>query len=161
MAEELRFFLRTAVYSVVIAAIYWFASYAETGAYEWAGTVLLAFVVFSAGAFVFVAGIHAPQAWRRIWPGGDAERAGPRPGVVAGVLNRVFGMTEDSDVGGRHPLEGGPDRLPSSSLWPLVGGAAAFLVALGLVYGAWLLLPGIAVGIVAVIGWILQDTRAA
>lgn len=161
MAEELRFFLRTAVYSIVIATIYWFASYAETGEYEWAGTVLLVFVIVSAGAFVLVAGIHAPEAWRRILPRRrDGEDSPSGPSVLAGLLNRVFGMAEDPDIVGRHPLEGGPERLPSASLWPLVGGAAAFLVALGLVYGAWLLLPGIAVGIAAVIGWIAQETRA-
>jgi len=148
MAEELRFFLRTAVYSVVIAAIYWFASYAETGAYEWAGTVLLAFVVFSAGAFVFVTGIHVPAAWRSTVRGG-----------IGGTLNRVFGMAEDPDIVARHPLEGGPELLPTASPWPIIGGAAALLIGLGLVYGPWLLLPGIAVAIGAVIGWIAQETR--
>ena len=148
MAEELRFFLRTAVYSVVIAAIYWFASYAETGAYEWAGTVLLAFVVFSAGAFVFVTGIHVPAAWR------STVRDG-----VAGTLNRAFGMAEDPDIVARHPLEGGPELLPTASPWPIIGGTAALLMGLGLVYGPWLLLPGIAMAIGTAIGWIAQETR--
>jgi hypothetical protein len=148
MAEELRFFLRTAVYSVVIAAIYWFASYAETGAYEWAGTVLLAFVVFSAGAFVFVTGIHVPAAWR------SAVRGG-----IGGTLNRTFGMAEDPASGARHPLEGGPELLPTASPRPIIGGAAALLVGLGLVYGPWLLLPGIALAIGAIIGWIAQETH--
>ena len=148
MAEELRFFLRTAVYSIVIAAAYWFASYAETGAYEWAGTVLLAFVVFSAGAFVFVTGIHVPAAWRSTARGG-----------IGGTLNRVFGMAEDSDIVTRHPLEGGPELLPTASPWPIIGGAGALLIGLGLVYGPWLLLPGVAVAIGTVIGWIAQETR--
>jgi hypothetical protein len=171
MAEELRFFLRTAVYSIVIGAIYWFASYAETGAYEWAGTVLLVFVVFSTGSFVFVAGIHVPDAWRRAWPGyhettagagtaaaGASQPAGP--GMVAGLLNRVFGMAEDPDLTRRQPLEGGPDALPTASLWPFVAGAAALLIGLGLVYGPWLLIPGIAVAIIAIVGWIVQGTRS-
>ncbi|MEO8510868.1 MAG: cytochrome c oxidase subunit 4 [Chloroflexota bacterium] len=148
MAEELRFFLRTAVYSIVIAAIYWFASYAETGAYEWAGTVLLAFVVFSAGAFVFVTGIHVPSAWRSTVRGG-----------VGGTLYRAFGMAEDPDTVARHPLDGGPELFPSASPWPIIGGAAALLIGLGLVYGPWLLLPGIALAIGTVIGWIAQESR--
>jgi hypothetical protein len=150
MAEELRFFLRTAVYSVVIATVYWFASYAETGAYEWAGTVLLAFVVFSAGAFVFVTGIHVPAAWR------STVRDG-----VAGTLNRAFGMAEDPEVVASHPLDGGPDLLPTASPWPIIGGTAALFIGLGLVYGPWLLLPGIAVAIGTAIGWIAQETRRA
>jgi hypothetical protein len=44
MAEELRFFLRTAVYGLAIAAIYWFVSYDVTG------TVLLAAFGLASGA---------------------------------------------------------------------------------------------------------------
>ena len=36
MAEELRFFLRTAAYTAVIGVLYWIVSY------EWAGSVMLA-----------------------------------------------------------------------------------------------------------------------
>ena len=148
MAEEIRFFLRTAIYSIVVATIYWFASYAETGAYEWAGTILLAAVIFSTGAFVFVAGLHVPETWRSSLRGGIVES-----------LSRTFGVAED--VTARQPLEGGPERLPLASPWPIVGGFAALLVGLGLVYGPWLLLPGIAVAIGTVIGWIAQETRPA
>ena len=52
MAEEVRFFLRTALYSAVIAVSYWFASFEPDGVptdYDWAGTTLLAFTVLACG----------------------------------------------------------------------------------------------------------------
>src|SRR5438093_9652439 len=48
LAEELRFFLRTAAYTAVIGVLYWIVSY------EWAGSVMLAFVAVATGLVVVV-----------------------------------------------------------------------------------------------------------
>src|SRR5205823_5231455 len=48
VAEELRFFLRTAAYTAVIGILYWIVSY------EWAGSVMLAFVAVATGLVVVV-----------------------------------------------------------------------------------------------------------
>lgn len=58
MSEELRFFLRTALYTVLVASIYWFVSY------EWAGTFLLGALGLSAIVFVIVMGTKVPRARR-------------------------------------------------------------------------------------------------
>jgi hypothetical protein len=59
MAEELRFFLRTSVYGLAIAAIYWFVSYEITG------TALL-------GAFGLGSGALFLLLW---WPGRSTAHA--------------------------------------------------------------------------------------
>lgn len=137
MAEELRFFLRTALYSAVIAAIYWFASY------ETAGTVLLVFVVLAAGLAVTVPALLVPVA-----------RGGPWH--VAGIVNRLLGFEEDRGPAHDQPLTAGPEPIPSSSPWPLLGGVAALLLALGIVFGPWLLAPGIVLIAITGFGWLVQ-----
>ncbi|MGH2456372.1 MAG: hypothetical protein ACRDHD_08960, partial [Candidatus Limnocylindria bacterium] len=63
MAEELRFFLRTAVYAAVIAGVYWFASHDPlTGAYDWAGTALLVATGIAAALVVAVMAAHVRRA---------------------------------------------------------------------------------------------------
>ncbi|MDP9273621.1 MAG: cytochrome c oxidase subunit 4 [Chloroflexota bacterium] len=50
--------------------------------------------------------------------------------------------------------------MPPGSIWPLVAGAAATLLGLGLIYGPWLTLPAIVVAAFAVWGWLTQlDVR--
>lgn len=145
MAEEVRFFLRVALYSAVVALAYWLVSG------DPAGTVLLGAIAV-AGAFL-VTTLLAGTA------------PAPRPtgvrGHVTTRVNRIIGLAEDRDLVHRYPFAGGPQQIPSASLWPVAGGVAALLGGLGLVYGPWLLLPGIAVGIGAAIGWIAQETRRA
>ena len=53
MPEELRFLLRSALYSVVIGVVYWFVSY------EWAGTVLLVGAASRPASCVVVVGTVA------------------------------------------------------------------------------------------------------
>ena len=149
MAEELRFFLRTALYSVFIGGAYWAVSY------EVVGSVLLGFVVLSAGAVVLVGLVLARSAAAEMLPrsGGIAARG-------LGLALRSLGFTEPASPGLQQPLEARPQRFPRSSIWPLVAGFGSLLVGLGLVYGPWLLLPGVAVGALAGWGWLTQmDAR--
>lgn len=149
MAEELRFFLRTGVYSIVVGTIYWFVSY------EVAGSVLLAFVVFAALAFVGVAGAFVRTARSEVVPPDSSGVA-----RAIGSLNRLLGFEEHAGAASSDGLTAGLEPIPTGSIWPLMGGIAALLVLLGLVYGPWLLLPGIALAAGTVWGWITQlDSR--
>jgi hypothetical protein len=152
VAEEVRFFLRTAAYSAVIAAIYWFASFQPDrvpGGYDWAGTTLLAFTAIacaamSGGVLLFV------RAARRDL----AAREGSLPRRMGATLNRLIGLEHPSGEGLERPLAGGPDMLPAGSPWPILAAVAATLVLLGLLYGAWLIAPGAALLVIAAGGWL-------
>jgi hypothetical protein len=131
MAEELRFFLRTGVYAAVIAVVYWFASYDPlTDSYDWAGTTLLAAAALAGIAVVAVMALFARRA------------LGGRGGSTLGILARWMGLGDPAGTADDAPLAAGLDPLPPSSAWPLVGGVAAALIGLGLVFGPWLWLPG-------------------
>ena len=148
MAEELRFFLRTAVYSAVVTVIYWFASYrATTGEYDWAGTVMLAFTALASAGFVAV--VIAAVGRRRAMGHTSLAR-----------VDQLIGLTDpETDADGTAPpgpLGAGLEPIPVGSTWPVIAGVAALMVAFGLVFGAWLLLPGLALAASAVWGWITQ-----
>jgi hypothetical protein len=49
--------------------------------------------------------------------------------------------------------------FPSTSIWPFVLGMGAFLIALGLVFGAWLTAMGIGLVLSAVTGVTLESRR--
>jgi hypothetical protein len=152
MAEELRFFLRTAAYSAILAAIYWFASFDQrTQQYDWAGTALLVFVVLAAGVIVAV-GSAAVRATR----GEIVPRTGSALSRGAGAVNRLVGFEEHGGATERQPLAGGPEAYARRSGWPLLAGFAVLLAGTGLVFGEWLLFPGIAVGALAAWGWLTQ-----
>lgn len=130
MAEEVRFFLRVALFTVVIGTIYWFVSY------EIAGTALLAGIVASALFFiVLIAG------------GVRAVRRGPKN------LKGILGFEE---TGRDDPLALGEDVFPAASAWPVVASISAVLVTVGLVYGAWLWIPGTALGLACIWGWLTE-----
>ena len=144
MAEELRFFLRTAVYAVLIGAVYWFVSY------EVAGSVLLAFVVLATLAFVAVARVFARRPPRQM-----VSREGPPWSRAGRLVNRLLGFDEPRG-GAAEPLAAGLEPIPTASIWPPIAGVAAGVSLLGLVYGPWLLLPGVVLGAGCVWGWITQ-----
>ena len=148
MAEELRFFLRTAAYTAVIGVLYWIVSY------EWAGSVMLAFVAVATGlvVVVFFTGVRATRGGRSGGAGGALRRAGS-------AVARLVGFAEPRGPAGE-PLAGGLEPIPVGSIWPLIAGAAAAMIGLGLVYGPWLLLPGVVLAAITIWGWITQfDAR--
>lgn len=145
MAEELRFFLRTAIYAAIIAVVYWFASYDQVAdAYDWIGTVLLVATVLATGSVVVVSAAFARRAIH-----------GP-PGSTLEVLGRWLLLNDPGGEAGDEPLATGLDPLPRSSIWPLAAGVAATLIGLGLVYGPWLILPGLTLLAWTVWGWVTQ-----
>lgn len=155
MPEEIRFFLRTALYGAVIAVIYWFASFEPDGiptSYDWTGATLLA---FSALACIAIVGGTLLLA-RALVRDGVALRRGPFHVRLGSMANRFIGFDRGSAEHLEGPLAGGPDVFPSSSPWPLVVALAATLGALGLVYGLWLTLPGLVLLVVGIGGWLGQ-----
>jgi len=145
MAEDLRFFLRVALYAAVLTVIYWFASYNPVeGTYDWAGTVLLAASALAAAAVVAVAAAFARRALHG------------RPGSPPALLGRWLLFADPGGEADEQPLSAGLQPLPRASWWPLVGAVAATLVALGLIYGPWLLLPGLVLVAWVAWGWVTQ-----
>jgi len=117
--EERRFFLRTALFATGIAVVYWFLSY------EAAGSVMLLAIGVTASFLMWVLARHSRE---------------PRRGPL-GVLHDAvtFEEPEEADPA---PLGIEEVPLPVSSLPPLVVATGAGLVTGGLVFGAWLWLPG-------------------
>lgn len=142
MAEELRFFLRTGLYVTAVAVVYWLVSY------EPAGTVLLVVLALAVAALIAVAAAFAPRTVDDLTGAGGPIRRS------LGTLNRVIGFHERPDVA--PPLEGGPEIVPLASAWPIVTAAAMVIVGLGLIFGTWLLVPGIALLVVGGVGWLTQ-----
>lgn len=138
MAEELRFFLRSAIWVVGSAIVYWFV------AYEPAGTVLLLALGLAIVALISVVAYEARQTIDDVRPAG-----GPLD-----LLNRVVGFHESALES--PPLGADPRKVPLASVWPILAAAAMVTVGLGLIYGPWLALPGLALGIVAAYGWLVQ-----
>ena len=147
MAEELRFFLRGLVYLVPITLVYWLVSD------EPAGTALLVALVVGFVAVVGLVLLHAPSAASDLRPAsaGAARR-------VLGALNRAIGFHERVDAPA--PLEGGPELVPTASPWPVITAASVVIAGLGVIFGTWLLLPGLVLLGWAVIGWLTQLDRA-
>lgn len=130
MAEEVRFFLRVALFTTIIATIYWFVSYEE------AGTILLGGIVASAAFFiVLIAG------------GVPAARRGPKN--LTGILGFDERAVDD-------PLALAEDTFPAASAWPVVASVAALLVGVGLIFGAWLWIPGAGLGLACTWGWLTE-----
>ena len=137
MAEELRYFLRTAIYIGAAGLVYWIVST------EPAGTVLLVFLLAALLSFVGVVALVARSAF-----------AGVRGAGPLGAINRLVGFTERPND--PQPLRGEPELIPLASSWPIVTAGALVIIGAGLVFGAWLLLPGIALLVVGGLGWLTQ-----
>jgi hypothetical protein len=143
MAEELRFFIRVALYLIVADTIYWFVTY------EWAGSVLMGTLALGAIFFAIAAGVTARGL--RTSPVPEPLRGG-----LIGGLDRALGFHEPPREDG--PLDFEDEPIPPSSIWPLVASVGGLLLALGLVYGAWFWLPGASVVLLSIWGWLTELT---
>jgi hypothetical protein len=144
VSEEVRFFLRTALYTGLIATVYWFVSY------EWAGAVMLAFLFGSSIFFVVVTSVLVKSTR-------PPRATGSRRGV-ADTVRAVVGFEHNPAVEPQAPLEIEDDRFPSSSIWPLALSIAVMLVTLGLIYGPWLWIPGAGLLAASGLAWATQLT---
>ncbi|MCV0404391.1 MAG: cytochrome c oxidase subunit 4 [Chloroflexi bacterium] len=140
MAEEFRLFFRTALYVGGAGLVYWLVSL------DAPGTVLLVALTLALLAFVGMAIFLAPR-------GAGAEG---RSGVL-GLLNRYIGFHEPVDAA--PPLESGPELVPLGSAWPIITALGMVVIGLGLIFGAWLSLPGIGLVVWGAVGWLTQLDR--
>lgn len=138
MAEEFRLFLRTGLYVAGAALVYWLVSY------EAAGTVLLVALLLAIVAFLAVG---------LAFTGGGMADDGHHVGIL-GRVNRVIGFHERPGATGA--LEGEPELVPLSSAWPVVTAAAIVVIGMGLIFGAWLTVPGVALLVLGGLGWLTQ-----
>ena len=127
MPEELRIFVRAALYLAVVTAIYLVVSD------EVAGTLLLGGLFLSSVVFVALG------------------RALGRPSE-----RKQSFLSLDETGGDEAPLEIEDEPVVTASPWPLLGAAAAMLIGLGMLYGPWLWLPGAALALGSAYGWITQ-----
>jgi hypothetical protein len=132
MPEETRFFLRSAIFGVIITVIYWFVSY------ETAGTVLLAGFALASALLAAALGLPIRRELRR-------------KGAWRWLL--LPGSDEES------PYSDERGRIPQRSLAPLAAGAGVTLLALAAVFGPWLALTAAPLLWVGVRGWV-RDAMA-
>ena len=146
MAEEIRFFVRSLLYLVPVGIVYWLVSQ------EPAGTTLLIVLALAMATLVVVVLFMAPVAVSDLRP-----RQGSGLRRALSIVDRAIGFHERSDAAA--PLEAGPEVVPLGSPWPVLAAAGMVIVGLGLIFGAWLLLPGVALLAWACLGWLTQLDR--
>jgi hypothetical protein len=146
VAEELRFFLRTALYTIVITTVYWFLSY------EIAGSVML--LVLGLAAIFFVA--TTAFLIRHLYRSTDETRASKRGVRRAGVVSRTIGFDEPSSDSAVSPVAVEEGPIATSSPWPIVLALALALIGAGLLFGGWTWIPGGVMALVAGWGWITE-----
>jgi heme/copper-type cytochrome/quinol oxidase subunit 1 len=137
MPEEVRFFGRSAVFGLVVAAVYWFLSY------ETAGTVLLL-------------GFGLASLLGAFWLGRQASR---RHGIDEPPWRWIALPSAEREALFPETAE----RLPGRTVAPLAVGLGLSLAALALIYGGWLLLAGLVpvlAGAWTWIGTVMAEWRA-
>jgi len=72
---------------------------------------------------------------------------------------RIGRRVEDREDASIEEGAGDIDSFPGSSIWPFVMGMGAFLTLLSLVFGIWLILPGIALIVSALVGVTAESRR--
>jgi hypothetical protein len=72
---------------------------------------------------------------------------------------RMGRRVEDREDASIEEGAGDIDSFPGSSIWPFVMGMGAFLTLLSLVFGIWLILPGITLIVSALIGVTAESRR--
>jgi Cytochrome c oxidase subunit IV len=127
--EELRFLLRSALYSAVIGVVYWFISY------EWAGTVLLVGAGVATGALLLILAA--------LWRSQDRRLSGrPWTWLLIGPPTESSDMTDETG------------RLPGNSAAPLTVGFGLALAGLGLVFGPALIVAAAVPILIGLRAWL-------
>jgi uncharacterized membrane protein YfcA len=112
-------------------------------------------VFLGVGAFVLVLGaIYWATAY---------EESGTVMLIVAAVLSLwiaayLWLRTRSPDAEPR-PSEEAAHYLPHASVWPFAIGLGAATVANGLVLGVWLIVPGAALMVMGIVGFVRQTRR--
>jgi hypothetical protein len=143
VAEELRVFVRGVAYLAAAGIAYWAASA------EPAGTVLLVAIVLAFGALVVSLAAFVRPLLRPTTPARS----------LLGRLDRLIGFHEQPEDRAEPLLAGGDELIPLTSVWPILTAGAVAITGFGLVFGAWLLVPGVAVVVLTLLGWLTQLDR--
>jgi hypothetical protein len=140
MKIEALFLLFLGFFFGIVGIIYWFTSYDDGGGMMLLGTSLLGFLP---GGYYFF--WHKRFGGKKFFFWGKEHGAGDRP----------------SDRPDATLAEGAGEieSFPSSSIWPFVMGMGAFLTLLSLVFGIWLILPGLTLIITALVGVTAESRR--
>lgn len=134
MAEEPRIFFRSAIFGLVVAALYWWATR------EIAGTILL-------GAFGMT-GVLLTSVLVRAWrSGGGRLQWHPR---------RLIGL---ETVEGVHRVVPEVTRFPSAGLAPLLGGIGLSLAGLSLAWGPAFIIVALPLLLLAAYSWYQAAVR--
>jgi uncharacterized membrane protein YfcA len=113
-------------------------------------------VFLAVGAFVLLLGaIYWATAY---------EESGTVMLIVAAVLSLwiaayLWLRTRSQAATARQPEETAADYLPHASVWPFAIGLGAATVANGLVLGVWLIVPGAALMVLGIVGFVRQTRR--
>jgi hypothetical protein len=126
--EETRLFVRSFLFALVVATVYWIVSY------DYIGTILL-------GGFS-LASLFAFSVLRGGEPKRDTERTA-RAEQGEGRARRILDWIGTSErPGEERPFEDEGGRLPAGSLAPVLVGVGIALIGLGLVFGLWSIVAG-------------------
>ena len=120
MVEERRFFLRIGLFTIGAGTIYWFLSHEAAGA--------LMLVLVGVATVVLISLLHP-----------FADESGTRSGPL-GMARDLLTFEDRSDDSS--PIELIDPAFPSISLQPVMLSVGAGALAVGMVFGAWLWIPG-------------------
>jgi hypothetical protein len=137
---EAMFLLFLGAFFGVVGIVYWFWSYDDGGGMMLLGTSLLGFVP---GSYYFF--WHKRFGGKKFFFWGTEHGAGDRPS------DRPDATLDEG--------AGDIESFPGSSIWPFVLGMGAFLTVLSLVFGIWMIFPGITLIVSALIGVTAESRR--
>lgn len=124
MPEETRLFIRSFLFALVIAVVYWIVSS------DYVGTILL-------GGFS-VASLTLFSMLRR----GQPTRSVPAE-FGRGLLSRIGDLVGTTEHAGQEqPFEDESGRIPAGSGAPVLLGVGIALIGFGLIFGVWSMIAG-------------------
>jgi hypothetical protein len=138
-----RVFLAIGAFVTVLAVIYW------STAYEESGTVMLLLTAVLGLWIATYLWLHTRSV------GGPVADAGAGPGTEVGRPGP--GVDEPVPVG--TGMTAPEPYLPHASAWPFAIGLGAATIANGLVLGLWVIVPGVALLVLGIGGFVRQTRR--
>jgi len=118
-------------------------------------------------AFGIFAGIVAAVYW--FWGHEDSGGVMWVGALLLGLMPGLYYYYWSRRSGGQRPEDrpnatvaegaGTVDAFPSTSIWPFVLGSGCFFFVLALVFGIWLLVPGLSLVLAAFIGATAESRR--
>jgi hypothetical protein len=146
MKVEWRILITIGTFFLIIALVYSLVNIAYNHTLEDAGVLMLigsCLLGLLPGTYYFFWYRRSKGHAHFFW--GQTHAAGPR------VEDREDATLEDG--------AGTVDSFPGSSIWPFAIGMGAFIIVLSLVFGWWLIFPGIGLMLTAAVGATAESRR--